>query len=245
MMQELGATIDLLFKGQKELANVEKARLARAVANGDRAAASQTRRLEMEEQSTDAMRQVMQREVSLQQTKFQGGDAATIGAEKEAKGPAAGLLAGGSSKPQMGTGVDLGLHLDPSMGLGSGSGGRHGAKGDDGSDNTRLKDLEGDPLDGDPLDGDPLDGDPLSGDPLDGDPLSGDPLDSRESKPDRQTSLQAAGADGTFDTAGDSKLTSGSRLASLAPPDPAQYESIIAGIAKQFSTLSIPTAKVL
>jgi len=229
-MQELGATIDLLFKGQKELANVEKARLARAVANGDRAAASQTRRLEMEEQSTDAMRQVMQREVSLQQTKFQGGDAATIGAEKEAKGPAAGLLAGGSSKPQMGTGVDLGLHLDPSMGLGSGSGGRHGAKGDDGSDNTRLKGLEGDPLEGDPLEGDPLDG---------------DPLDGRESKPDRQTSLQAAGADGTFDTAGDSKLTSGSRLASLAPPDPAQYESIIAGIAKQFSTLSIPTAKVL
>ncbi|HEX6678820.1 MAG TPA: hypothetical protein VF486_27855 [Actinomycetes bacterium] len=211
MMQELGPTLDLMFKGLKDMAKSEKERLARAASNGDRGASAQLQMLDSNDRSIDAMQQVMQRDISLQQTRFQGGDAAAIGAEKEAKGPAAGLLAAGSSKPQMGTGVDLGLHLEPSVGLGSGSGGRHGAKGDDGFDNTRLKGLEGDPLAGDPLSGDPL-----AGDPLDGDPLAGDPLDGRGSKLDRRTSLPAAGADETSDTAGE-----------------------------QFSNLSISRAKVL
>lgn len=127
-----GAGPVLKFMHDSEKKQIESERSAVQHGSGraeDKAARLRT--LDDREKASDSMYAVMTKAVSLQSGRLAGADVASISAERQAQGPAAGLLAQGTSKTSMGEGVNL--SLGPSLDLGMG-----GSKDSDGTAVTKM-----------------------------------------------------------------------------------------------------------
>jgi hypothetical protein len=149
-----GAVLEQMDKGRKQLIEVEK-RAATTGSGRTEDVSARLRSLEAEEKAIDSKAMMMNKATQLQDAMLKGGDMAGALVEKTLNAPGIGAPNIASGKSPSGGGIDLGMHLEPRLGLGDGSGGRkpesdkreNGPETDTGlNDDVRLTDKAGDDL---------------------------------------------------------------------------------------------------